>query len=309
MRDDFAIFILTHGRPDRVHTVKSLLDAGYTGKFYIVVDNEDKTIAEYRKKFGDRVLVFDKAAQAKTFDEGDNFDDRRAIIYARNASYDLALSVGVRLFMQMDDDYTSFSYRFDAQGRYGYWSMHGTMDAMILALLDFYESIPAAAIAISQGGDWMSAPSTVSMRRKAMNSFVCSVDRRFEFSGRINEDVNTYTSGGRRGMLFLTVMQAMLMQKATQSQAGGMTGIYLDSGTYLKSFYSVMYCPSAVKVGCMGHKEYRLHHAIEWRYVAPMILRENEGDTRRDRSSRKDSPQSKSKVADGKGDARRKARG
>lgn len=280
MPDDFAIFILTHGRPDHVHTLRSLDAAGYTGKVYLVVDNEDKTIAQYKARYGARVLVFDKAAQAKLIDEGDNFGDRRAIIYARNACFALARSVGVRLFMQMDDDYTSFHYRFDALGRYGAWTIRSTFDELVAALLDFYESIPAATIAISQGGDWMSVPSAVSMRRKAMNSFVCSVDRPFAFSGRINEDVNTYTSEGRKGVLFLTVMQAQLVQKQTQSQAGGMTGIYLDNGTYLKSFYSVMYCPSAVKIGMMGHREYRLHHAVDWRAVSPKIVREEHAKRR-----------------------------
>lgn len=58
--------------------------------------------------------------------------------------------------------------------------------------------------------------------------------------------------------------------------AGGMTDLYLDSGTYVKSFYSVMYCPSAVKVAVMGgDAEKRLHHNISWNNCAPKILREN----------------------------------
>lgn len=85
----FVAFILTHGRPDRVLTYEKLRKHGYTGKIYIVCDDEDKTLPEYRKRFGD-VLVFSKSEIAKTFDEGDNFGDRRAIIYARNACFELA---------------------------------------------------------------------------------------------------------------------------------------------------------------------------------------------------------------------------
>ncbi|MBF8851426.1 hypothetical protein FC325_12155 [Escherichia coli] len=43
MRDDFCAFILTHGRPDKVLTYRTLRRAGYTGKIFIVVDDEDKT--------------------------------------------------------------------------------------------------------------------------------------------------------------------------------------------------------------------------------------------------------------------------
>lgn len=89
----FVAFILTHGRPDRVLTYEKLRKHGYTGKIYIVCDDEDKTLPEYRKRFGD-VLVFSKSEIAKTFDEGDNFGDRRAIIYARNACFELAQQIG-----------------------------------------------------------------------------------------------------------------------------------------------------------------------------------------------------------------------
>ena len=39
VRDNFAIFILSHGRPDEVFTVKTLQKVGYTGKYYFIIDN------------------------------------------------------------------------------------------------------------------------------------------------------------------------------------------------------------------------------------------------------------------------------
>jgi hypothetical protein len=64
----------------------------------------------------------------------------------------------------------------------------------------------------------------------------------------------------------------------TQSSAGGMTELYLDGGTYIKTFYSVMYAPSCVKIGMMGDPRsphYRIHHKINWLNTAPKILRES----------------------------------
>ena len=58
---DFAVFILTHGRPNNVKTLNTLNYSGYTGKIYFIVDNEDKTINEYQKNFGkEYVKIFDK---------------------------------------------------------------------------------------------------------------------------------------------------------------------------------------------------------------------------------------------------------
>ena len=100
MRDDFAVFILTHGRADNVVTARTLAAQGYTGRTYIVIDNEDDQEAKYREIYGDKVLQFDKLEVSKTFDTMDISDDRRTIVYARNACFDLAESVGVKYFLE-----------------------------------------------------------------------------------------------------------------------------------------------------------------------------------------------------------------
>lgn len=283
MSPDFCAFILTHGRADRVQTFTTLKRAGYTGKLFLVVDDEDKALEEYRSRYGKAVLTFSKPAIAATFDEGDNFGDRRTIVYARNACFDLAKSVGCTYFIELDDDYTSFYLRFNSRLEYGNTEIiRRSIDEIFEALLDYYKATPALSIAMSQGGDHIGGDPdgdrSPRLLRKAMNSFICSTERRFDFVGRINEDVSTYVSRGRRGGLFLTVVQAQLNQLATQSNEGGMTELYLDSGTYVKTFYSVMYAPSCVRVGELGdprNPHYRIHHEINWRAAVPVILRES----------------------------------
>ena len=276
--DDFAIFILTHGRPNKVLTYNTLQKQNYTGKIYIVIDNEDKDEAEYRKNFGDKVIQFDKLAISKTFDTGDNFSDRRTIIYARNASFDIARKLGLKYFMELDDDYTSFAYKFDSKLEYHDRDIK-SLDLTIKAMLRYFKKITAHTIAMAQGGDFIGGKNggyatELRPRRKAMNSFICSVDRPFQFIGRINEDVNSYTNLGGRGFLFLTIPNVALNQMTTQKGKGGMTDVYLASGTYLKSFYSVMYSPSCVKIAKMGDKHKRLHHRVSWDNAVPVIISE-----------------------------------
>lgn len=153
------------------------------------------------------------------------------------------------------------------------------LDAIFSSVWDFYLKINAASVALAQGGDFIGGgdagnTESVKLLRKAMNSFFCSTDRPFNFTGRINEDVNTYTMEAHRGVLFFTVNQVGLNQGQTQKNKGGMTEVYLDSGTYLKSFFSVICCPSAVKVRMMGAKQRRLHHAVAWNNCAPKIISE-----------------------------------
>ena len=52
----------------------------------------------------------------------------------------------------------------------------------------------------------------------------------------------------KMGEKIFTFTKAAIVQKTTQKNSGGMSDIYLDMGTYLKSFYSVMYSPSCVKI-------------------------------------------------------------
>lgn len=273
----FCMFILSHGRPDKIYTLNSLKKAGYTGDYYIVIDNEDKTSEEYYKNFGDKVLIFNKKEIAETFDTADNFDNRKTIVYARNACFKLAEELGYTHFMELDDDYTSFSYRFDLEGEFRHNNVRD-LDLIIDKMIRFYEKANITCLAFAQGGDYIGGAkglgSKVRTRRKAMNTLLCSTKRPFTFLGRINEDVNTYVREGQVGKLFLTINNISINQKQTQSNSGGMTDVYLESGTYLKSFYTIMFSPSSVVLTKMGNINKRIHHKVKWRYAVPQIIDE-----------------------------------
>ena len=282
--DSFAVFILTHGRPNNVITYRMLRKGGYTGDIYIVIDNEDESADEYYKLYGDKVIMFDKAAIAETFDEADNFNDRRAVVYARNACFQIARDLGVEYFLQLDDDYTDFRFLFDFDLVYNARVIYesNVLDGLFSTILKFYKGIPAVVIAMGQTGDLIGGPhsksnkqiTTLRLNRKAMNTFFCSVKRPFTFIGRINEDVNTYVLQGNRGDLFLTFFSVIINQLDSQKRAGGMTELYLNSGTYIKSFYTVMLAPSCVKVAGIGNLHHRLHHRISWNNAVPKIMDE-----------------------------------
>ena len=276
--EQLAAFILTHGRPDKQFTETSIRKAGFTGPIFYLVDDEDPTRERYEELFPGRVEIFSKAEIAKTFDEADNFSDRRSIVYARNACFDAAERRGFRYFIQLDDDYTSWWYTSDHERKQSLKQIT-SLDRVLAAMLDYFKEIPAASIAFAQGGDiqggWRCTDlKTVKTKRKAMNSFICDVRRRFTFSGRINEDVNTYITEGRRGDVFLQIYQAYLVQRTTQTQEGGMTDIYKAAGTYVKSFYTILFEPSCVSIAALGQTHTRLHHKIDWRHAVPKILSE-----------------------------------
>tara|TARA_B100000945_G_C20381581_1_gene597540 strand:+ start:594 stop:1457 length:864 start_codon:yes stop_codon:yes gene_type:complete len=281
MRDDFAAFILTHGRADNVITYNTLRKQGYTGKIILLIDNEDAQINDYKRKYGDEVFIFDKQKAIDITDSGDNFKKRNSVVYARNYNFVVAKELGYKYFLQLDDDYSAFRYTFDNYRNYITRSiLIKNLDNIIEYMLEFYIDSGAKTIAMSQGGDFIGGEGSKvasleregKFSRKVMNSFFCSTDRPFKFAGRINEDVNAYTELGNKGDLFITVPRIRLEQIQTQANSGGLTDIYLDLGTYIKSFYSVMYSPSCVKINEMGVSNKRLHHMVKWKYTCPQVI-------------------------------------
>ena len=70
----------------------------------------------------------------------------------------------------------------------------------------------------------------------------------------------------------MSITDAAIVQLQTQKNKGGMSELYLDDGTYVKSFYSVIGMPSAVRVEMMGDKHTRIHHKIKWENCVPKII-------------------------------------
>lgn len=276
MKIKFAILILTHGRANNISTLKMLSSAGYKGDYYIVIDNEDDQIEEYKKRFGDKVVVFDKRKTSEWTDSGDNINKRTAILWARNESFYIAERLGLTHFMMLDDDYTGLQLRFKKGDKLGH--KKADINKAIDVAIKFLDRTNALSVAFSQGGDWIGGAKSrfirVPILRKCMNSFICRTDRKYKYYGRMNEDVSTYVREGNLGRLMFTIMPIMIEQKMTQSVKGGMTEEYKESGTYVKTFYSVMYCPSCVKIHYIGVTNKRIHHRINWNNAVAKIIDE-----------------------------------
>lgn len=274
----FAVFILSNGRANNVITVKTLRKYGYTGDIKIICDNLDPQLPEYQKNYPDMVEVFDKPAYAKKIDTGINNDkEMRAIVYARNASYDIADRLGLTHFMQCDDDYAYFGYREEKDGVL-YTREHYHLDESFDAMMDFLDTTPAMTIAFAQGGDYIGGAGNPffykGLTRKCMNSFFCRTDRRVHFVGKQNEDVSTYVTLGSRGGLLFTYTKHYIRPMATQQQPGGMTEAYKESGGYIKPFSSVVFAPNCIKVSYLNSGHGRIHHHILWGGAVPMIINE-----------------------------------
>jgi hypothetical protein len=280
----FAVFILTHGRPDHLLTLTSLRKAGYTGRVVLFIGTDDPKSDDYRAKYGGRkgveVIAFDKNNWVNRVDIADQLDDLRVVVYARNAAIETARELGLEYLLQLDDDYNLWMHRWlESDGRSKH--RHITdMDTVFEMMLGFLEDTNADVVAFSQGGDHIGGNFSRGKHilRKAMNSMFMRSDTPINFMGRINEDVNAYVLHGMRGKLFLTPLRLQLNQQDTQTNPGGLTDIYLSLGTYVKSFYTLMMAPSCTTLMMMGSPtetrtgHFRIHHQIAWDNAVPKIV-------------------------------------
>jgi len=279
MENNFCIFIISNGRPDNVITYKTLKNSGCKLPLYIVIDNTDDSKNKYVSNFGEStIIIFDKLYYSKLIDNFDNFGNLRSTTHARNACFDIAEQLGYQYFLVLDDDYTKIDFRINSKLDMptNFFKCKKNIDTIFLLTLDFFKNTKCTSICFSQGGDWFGGKQFFNKKpkRKAMNSFFCDTKRRFWFISRLNEDVNTYMTLGNIGNVFLSIPFISITQNPTQLSTGGMSAAYLEGGTYIKSFYTVMCRPDCTHISIMGLANVRLHHSIKWEYAVPYIISE-----------------------------------
>lgn len=268
----YCIIIITHKRPRAQHTLSLLERHGVTSPIYLLVDDADPTLPEYQELYGERVVIFSKPATR--FDKGDNLPGDNTAAWPCNAAFDVASQLGYNYFVLLGDDYVQARIYHAVGGEVRRLRMVGLQSLMDASMSLYEQQQSLTALCWAQGADWIGgSPTARIIRRKAMNWFFLSVSRRFEFPGRLNEDVNAYVLHGRQGRLFLTLIPFVIEQVRTQLQPGGVTDAYLQFGTYRKSFYTLLYAPSCTRIGRLhGDVEPRIHHLISWRHAAPKVI-------------------------------------
>lgn len=284
MSDGFGVLIISAGRPNNVRTLDTLEEAGCSDPVLIVCDDEDDSLPEYKKRFGDMVRVFDVSEYAKRTDRMACDERRRCAVYARNACWDVARAEGWSDFLVLDDDTLRFRYR-EADIKYTgpvftkNIKIKDNISGVFACIRGFLDGCDdrVKGVAMAQGGDYIGGADAFvrrlkSPRRKCMNSWFLRTDVRFDYMGGMNDDETTGLVYGEIGGVFLTIPYLVLEQPASQAVTGGLSELYINTGTYQKTMYSVMARPDCVVCAPMGRADMRLHHRVNWKYAVPKIV-------------------------------------
>lgn len=270
---NYAVFILSNNRAKTIRTQETLLKNGYSGKWFVVVDNLDKQKELYIKKFGEsKVFVFDKEKEAESVDSMTNNGKLNSVVFARNAVYDLAESKGYKYFIVLDDDITRILVRYpDVYGNRLLSKEITNFDFLFNFLVNFAAKTKAYSISVGMEGDFIGGVggNWMKHKRRSFQFYVLDTENRMEFKGLANEDINASLLTGVKGGLVFTFSQAQLMTEGTLKE-GGMTDFYgEDEMKYIQHFYTIMVAPSCNKI------RMKLDGATlitSWRKAVPLIV-------------------------------------
>lgn len=252
MKDEkkFCVVIISHGRPD-VPTEKCLRQSGYTGTVFVVVDDEDKTLPEYQKRFGEFVHVFHKQ---EWFDTGDNLDGPRSVgVFARNECLKVVRDAGYKYYLELDDDMKSISYRYENDGH-----LKGTkiknFDTLVDFICEFFDETSVGGLGFGNAADYIGGLEAMGkMSRIFYNSFFLRADTDIMWLGRHSDDSNTLISQQQKGYVWLKLLMVQAcydvwIPKNKSKNEGGSISTYNELGAYLLRFYLVMFHPDCTKI-------------------------------------------------------------
>ena len=216
----------------------------------MLVDNMDPQLEEYKRLYGDIVIVFDKAKYMEQVDTVDNFNNPRSVVYARNAVYDIAEQKELKYFAQFDDDIGSFKLRYVDDGK-----LKGRqitrLDDVIIAMIFMLNSEHVVSVGFGHAGSYIGGATGKFKEKVVQNifqAFLLKTEQRIIFRGILNEDTNALTEYSRIGKLMLEVLDVSIQSPKRRSNEGGLKELYNASNDYLTNFYSVVCAPDCVYI-------------------------------------------------------------
>lgn len=252
----YAVFITTHGRPDRVYSYEALRKGGYTGRIYVVVDDKDITLPEYRAKYKTDLIVYNKQACMDNCDTVIHTTQDKSVTYPRIAVEELAKEFGLDTFIVMDDDITSLRYRWIEGSKVRSKTVNFGLDKAFHYMLSY---IKKNNIAVSSFVDMMFYISGISgvekkitERREAYQIFLRNTDYPIDWIGVMRQDMLTNSVTSQRGYLWWTLpfisYDAVPMNETGRNE-GGMIDAYKEYNEYKRSFLGVIVAPASLSVG------------------------------------------------------------
>lgn len=276
------IFIPSYHRPTNIKTAKYLISIDYDmSKVHVVIDSEADDADQYRKeceRMGCKLHVFDMDEARRRYDYVHRASEsRRSAGQARNMFYEIAKAEGITQYLVMDDDTENFQFRtkgYHPKGERARARARAVSGGFAM-VADFCKRHKIGLFGICQSGDFYGTIDARLMRHKVMNTTF--YDTKFIYRGERgvqDDDTSQFVTVLNEGY-FTGSKQDHIVLKQMQSatQKGGLTDLYNECKLLNKALVCVIQFPSAVIAEKQKMNGGRVHHRINYRFLAPKLLK------------------------------------
>ena len=272
------VFIPSYHRADNLKTVKFLEKIDYDMKHvYVFIDDEADDRERYKavaKQYGFRLVVFDMTEARKRFDYVHRASiSRRSAGQARNMFQDYAKKKGIERYVVMDDDTKEFQFR--VKGVYMHTASGETVKRTFEMIAEMMRRQRIGLFGVSQTGDFYGSLYLSMMRRKVMN--VTFYDTRFIYRGERgvqDDDTSQFAGVLNEGLFTGSLADGINLQQTVSATAkGGLTDLYNECKLYNKAMVTHIQYPSAIRAERQVMNGGRIHHRIDYRYLAPKLMK------------------------------------
>lgn len=260
----FAVFILSHKRADRVETFSTLRNSGYTGRIFIVLDDEDPQRLDYEIRFKDeektKVIVFHKRLYMRLTDTVTNDKQASSPVYARNFIEHYAERIGCLAYIVMDDDVTNLRYRYVENNVAKSQTLRSNLDKVFVAYIDYLidakiATLSFATVMMYAGG----VHSEEDKVRLASHRYTCQIHIRnlfypVEWVSLVNNDSISANNTAKIGYLWWSLPFIVYDSPKMNTLPGGMKEVYDGVSEFKRAFMSTVVSPSVCRVGCSKNR-------------------------------------------------------
>ena len=117
MKNNFAYFIASYGKPEKIPTFEALKKLGAKYPIFIVVGDDDPKLAEYRLNYTN-LIVFNKNSCLEDIDQiGSYAKTHKVCTYSRIAIQTMAESLQIKYVGYLFDDINNFTLRYNNGGK------------------------------------------------------------------------------------------------------------------------------------------------------------------------------------------------
>lgn len=277
------IFIPSYHRPDNLHTIAYLKKMQYDmSHVYVFIDDEADDKEQYKAtadRNGFHLVVFDMTEARKRYDYVHRASvSRRSAGQARNMFQDYAKKIGIDQYLVMDDDTLMFQFRIKGISP---WMAHPEVVKKTFEMVaQFVRKHQIGLFGLPQSGDFYGQIKTNIYMRKVMNCTFYLLPYIYRGERGVQDDETSMFVGVLNAGLFtgsLADGEALYQQRSAKAK-GGLADLYNECKLYNKAMVVPIQYPSCCWAERQKMNGGRIHHHIDYRYLAPKLMKGERGN-------------------------------